>query len=223
MKVLTLLLILGSHLIVAGQTRFKTESALLNESAAAVDLASKNDAFRETISRAHAVAVFPKVRQRPNLFSLITSGPGFMIARNGDRWTWPATFSIYHHNYIGIYTGRHTHAVIVAILKKEAMPDCRYGMMHLDSKNVIAGPLTLDDESRRAIADATIVAWAIEDGAIKSLPPKRDKWSGYSVYATESFNKKAYKMKSCELLQGGAPVDPPAGFEGLAKALARLR
>jgi lipid-binding SYLF domain-containing protein len=157
----------------------------------------------ELISKAKAIAVFPRVTKETLLFQQSIKGYGVICARTGKGWTEPAFYQFLGGGYSGTFVGEDQITVILLFMTKEAISWFEKGAIPLKgAKKVLAGPVApITEQQQHEIAEAHIIGY-IYDNSDLTGNKFGARFKNFAVNPDNNINKPVYGMKGREVLAG---------------------
>lgn len=207
----------------------KFEDALERSKAAAriislLALVPDGDLPKELMDKAHAVGVFPKVKQETLYFTKISQGYGVISSRLENGWSMPAYYEFSGGGYGNPFKNDDAHGVILLFMTENALSWFEKGGVPLKGeKKAIAGPVgTITDEQRKELDGAHILAYAYYNGSLNGKAFGKSFWKKFLLNPDNNINKPLYGMKGREVL-AGAKIETtatiPAGISQFQEAL----
>lgn len=163
-----------------------------------------SDLPKELVDRAKAVGVFPKVEKETLIFNSVTQGYGVISARTETGWTMPAFYEFVGGGYSHPFAKAEINGILLLFMTKDSLSWFEKGGVALaGKKKAIEGPVgVINDEQRKAIEGAQILAYAYYNGKLSGKAIGSKFWKGFALNPDNNINTPLYGMKGREVLAG---------------------
>ena len=190
-----------------------------------VSLLAQNESGlpKELIDKAEAVGVFPRVTKEVSFVTHKIRGFGVISSRASKGWTAPAFYRYFGDIFGDPFAPNEMFGMVMLFMTKDAVAWFEEGRVNLQGKKkAVAGPVgTLNDEQRKELAGASIIAYVYYNGRLSGDGISGNFFNEFNLNPDNKINKPLYGLKGREVLAGQKvkAASLPAGIPAFQAAL----